>query len=234
MEKAHTISLVILVLLFIGGVVFLVNSESEKEVLNSGETIDLPQTKDGNLSVEEALKQRRSIRSYKNKAITKDKLSQLLWAAQGITDEQRGFRTAPSAGALYPLEVYVDVKNVEGLKEGIYNYEPEEEKLKKIVENSKRSEIYQASLKQDPIKQAPALIIISGVYERSKAKYGDAGVKYTRMESGHVGQNIYLQATSLELGTVSIGAFDAQTIKELINAKGEPLYLMPIGIPENK
>jgi SagB-type dehydrogenase family enzyme len=159
------------------------------------EKIKLPKPRqDSTISVEKALKERRSVRDYKNESLTISEISQLLWSAQGIT-ASGGLRTAPSAGALYPLEVYIIVGNVTNMKSGIYKYIPESHELVKVIAGDKRSELSNAALHQSPIKDAPAVIVISAVYERTTGKYGERGVRYVHMEVGHAAQNILLQAS---------------------------------------
>lgn len=181
------------------------------------------------ISIEEALKKRRSIRSYKNLPVTLQEVSQLLWAAQGITDDN-GFRTAPSAGALYPLEIYLVAGNIEKITPGIYHYIPARHILQKLKEGDARIQLAKAALGQEPVKFGAADIVITGVFSRTTKKYGNKGKRFVLMEAGHAAQNIYLESVSLNLGTVSIGAFDETQIKNIMNIKEEdPLYILPIG-----
>ncbi|MCJ7553289.1 MAG: SagB/ThcOx family dehydrogenase, partial [Ignavibacteriaceae bacterium] len=184
-----------------------------------------------NTSIEEALQKRRSVRDYSNKPLSLSEVSQILWAAQGITDETDGLRTAPSAGALYPLEVYLVAANVEELIAGIYKYDPQDHTIKKIAEGDKRAEISNAALRQNAIEEASALVIITAVYERTSVKYGKRSERYVNMEVGHVGQNIFLQAVSLGLSTVMIGAFGDEALKQVMNlpANEFPLAIYPLG-----
>lgn len=185
---------------------------------------------DSSVSLEESILKRRSIRRYKNEPLTINKVSQLMWAAQGITDSD-GLRTAPSAGALYPLEIYVVVGNVDGLTPGIYKYKPHEHELLLIKEGDNRGNLSDAALGQGAVENGAIVIVISAVYERTTWKYGDRGVRYVHMEVGHVGQNIHLQAVSLGLGTVVIGAFSDNEVKRIMKMPEEesPLYIMPVG-----
>jgi SagB-type dehydrogenase family enzyme len=158
------------------------------------ERIKLPKVNyDGPISVEKALFKRRSIRRYKNESLNLDEVSQLLWAAQGITDE-RGFRTAPSAGALYPLVVYLAIGNVEDLTPGLYKYKPHEHELIKVKEGDIISEIFNAALGQTCVKNGSIDIVFSAVYQKTTQKYGERGERYVHMEVGHAAQNdIYRQ-----------------------------------------
>jgi len=185
---------------------------------------------DSATSVEKALKERRSIREYTGEPLTVAEVSQLLWAAQGIT-AQGFYRTAPSAGALYPLELYVAAGNVTGLSAGIYKYKPNEHGLVRIAEGDKRKSLSGAALGQSCVRNCAAAIIFSAVYERVTGKYGGRGIQYTHMEAGHAAQNIYLQAFSLNLGTVVVGAFRDDEVKKLMqmNDDERPLYIMPVG-----
>ena len=184
----------------------------------------------GKILTEEALKRRRSVREYQDKPLTLEEISQLLWAAQGITGEY-GMRTAPSAGALYPIELYIVAGRVDGLAAGIYRYRPKGHELQKIAEGDKRGELYQAALEQESLRDGAAAVVIAAVYGRTTRKYGGRGIMYVHMEVGGVGENIYLQAVSLGIGTIFLGAFDDEMVKKVVNmAEGEePLAIMPFG-----
>lgn len=150
---------------------------------HKSETIRLPDpVKDSDTSIEEALRKRRSTRRYKDKPLTLAEISQLLWAAQGITD-QTGLRTAPSAGALYPLEMYVVAGNVTDLPDGVYHYRPYRHELVRIAEGDKRNELCKAALGQTSVRNASAVIVMSAAYERTTVKYGHRGIQYVHMES---------------------------------------------------
>ncbi len=154
----------------------------------------------------------------------------MLWAAQGIT-HPRGFRTAPSAGALYPLELYIVAGNVTNLADGVYKYKPIQHELMKIDIGDKRTELCGAALSQRSIKDAPAVMVFCAVYQRTTVKYGQRGIRYICMEIGHSAQNVFLQAVSLGLGTVTIGAFNDKEVKKIVNCDTDehPLYIMPVG-----
>jgi SagB-type dehydrogenase family enzyme len=196
-----------------------------------GTVIGLPQPRyRGDVSLEEALLQRRSVREYTGEPLTLEEISQLLWAAQGITDP-RGFRTAPSAGGLYPLEVYLVAGEVAGLEAGVYKYRPQEHSLIRVVVGDRRENLCTAALGQVWVREAAADIVILAVYERTTVKYGDRGIRYVHLEAGHAAQNVCLQATALGLGTVTVGAFYDDEVQAVLGApKNEkPLYVMPVG-----
>ncbi|MFZ5912277.1 MAG: SagB/ThcOx family dehydrogenase [Chloroflexota bacterium] len=185
---------------------------------------------EGEMSVEQALLERRSVRTYSDEPLTLAEISQLLWAAQGVTHPS-GFRTAPSAGGLYPLEILLLAVAVTDLAHGIYRYEPDGRELLLIVEGDHRQELSHAALDQTAILEAPAVIVIAAVYERTKVKYGERGVQYVHIEAGCASENIYLQAVSLDLGTVFIGAFHDEEVREVLQleADEQPLGIMPVG-----
>jgi SagB-type dehydrogenase family enzyme len=195
------------------------------------EIVTLPEPAyDSDFSLEQALLHRRSIRSYDDDALTLAELGQLLWAAQGVTDPS-GMRTAPSAGALYPLEVFVVVGNVAGLPAGVYKYRPGSHTLVRLLDGDRRSELSKAALSQAYVQQGAIDIVITAVYARVTGKYGERGIRYTHLEAGHAAQNVCLQVTALGLGTVTIGAFDDADVKNILGAADdeEPLYIMPVG-----
>lgn len=198
-----------------------------------GESIALPQPAlDGKLSLEKVLLSRRSVRDFKDQALTLPQLSQLLWSAQGITDPQ-GFRTAPSAGALFPLEVYVVVGKVEGLPSGVYKYQPKGHQVVKVLSGDKRREVARAALEQEALVQGAVVLVFSGVYERTSWKYAERAERYVGIEVGHAAQNVLLQATALGLGAVPMGAFQDEEIKKVASLQEDerPLLLVSVGVP---
>ena len=180
--------------------------------------------------LEQLLRQRRSIRAYSDAALTQDEVMKLLWAGQGITSPS-GFRTAPSAGALYPLETYLVVGNVNSLAPGIYKYSPVTNDLTLIKEGDVRTRLGAACLGQSSVADGAVDIVISATYERTKIKYGARGERYVHIEVGHAAQNICLQATELGLGLVTIGAFDDAAVANVMGMSEveTPLYVMPVG-----
>ncbi len=180
----------------------------------------------GELSLEEALARRRSVRSFTEEELTLEEISQLLWAAQGMTAAWGG-RTAPSAGALYPLEVYVATAS------GLYHYAPQGHKVIVESQDDLRFKLWEAGLKQDAIRDAAAVFVITAVYERTAKKYGGRAERYVKLEAGHACQNILLQAVALHLGAVPIGAFYDDRVQAALSLPPdhEPLYLIPVGHP---
>ena len=200
----------------------------------SGELIGLPEPKrGGGLSVEEAIARRRSRRMYADDPVLLTEISQLCWAAQGVTEGTAGFRAAPSAGGIYPIELFVVVGRSD-LESGVYHYSPKEHSLGRIKTGDYRKELREASLGQEWVGNGAVDFVITAVPDRTAEKYGERGRgRYVPMEAGHVAQNIYLQAQSLGLGTVSIGAFHDDQVREVISAPNAfaPLYVMPVGRP---
>lgn len=195
------------------------------------QTIRLPEARlSGALSVERALQGRRSLRDFGDRPLALQELAQLLWAAQGLT-HAGGYRTAPSAGALYPLEVYAVVGNVTGLKVGVYRYLPIEHQLARVVEGDRRGTVATAALSQNWIRQAPAILVIAGVFERTARKYGVRATQYVHFEAGCAAQNVALQGVAEGIGSVVVGAFDdAAVVGAAGLAPGErPIALLPVG-----
>jgi len=185
------------------------------------------------ISVEEAIRDRRSERAFINKPLSLKQLSQILWAAQGLTYKEK--RAAPSAGATYPIDLYVvtGTDSIIGMDMGLYHYIPKEHQIEfsKDLKKDLRYRLAEASLFQMFIADAPISIIVTGEYERTTLVYGKRGVRYVHLEAGHVAQNIYLQSIALGLGTVAVGAFYDKEISDLLALplNQRPLYVMPIG-----
>ncbi len=206
--------------------------KSPRALAQSGDLIELPQPQvAGNVSVEEALKSRRSVRSFRAAALRLDEVSQLLWAAQGTSSHR--LRTAPSAGALYPLDVYLVAGRVDGLEAGVYRYDPRKHALHSLTKGDLRKKLSRAALDQEWVREGALALVFSAVYEKTTTKYGSRGKRYVHMETGHAMQNVYLQAEALGLGTVTIGAFTDNSVKELLrlDAEQQPLSIMPVGRP---
>jgi SagB-type dehydrogenase family enzyme len=179
------------------------------------------------MSLEKAIAQRRSVREFAETPLTIDQISQLCWAGQGITEEKTGFRAAPSAGALYPIELYVVTA------EAVDHYQPRGHALKRHISGDIRPALQRAALGQKSIGDAPTCIVITAVVKRTARKYGERAERYCFLEAGHVAQNILLQATALRLGGVPVGAFEDQEVARVLNLRGQErvMYLIPIGQP---
>lgn len=206
---------------------------SSSVTTRSGDTLSLPAPRqDSGFSIEHALHERRSVREFVRTVLTQEEISQLLWAAQGITSRD-GLRTAPSAGALYPLQLYLVAGMVRDLDPGVYKYAPSGHKLAKIIAGDQRHKLASAAHGQDCVAGAAAVLVFTAVERRTTRKYGSRGVRYVHIEIGHASQNVFLQATALGLGTVVVGAFEDDAVGELLQLpEGEaPLYLMPLGRP---
>jgi SagB-type dehydrogenase family enzyme len=192
------------------------------------EIIDLPApSRDGPLSLEETLWLRRSVRSFTGRALTLAELGQLLWAGQGQNRESRG-RTNPSAGALYPLEIYVVTST------RMLHYLPDGHRVEVVMSVDLRGELAEAALGQAAVEDAPSVFIVCGVLARSEGKYGERAERYMFMEAGHVAQSLLLQAVALSMGGVPVGAFDDTAVADVLGLPVDhvPLYLIPVGHPE--
>jgi SagB-type dehydrogenase family enzyme len=174
--------------------------------------------------------ERRSVRQYSDEPLRLPELAQLLWAAQGITSP-RGFRTSPSAGALYPLEVYAVVGSVEDIAPGIYWYHTREHELVSVADGDQRDALADAALGQSFVGEAAVDLVVTAIYERTTVKYGERGVRYVHIEAGHAAQNVLLQATALGLGAVPVGAFLDQSVARILDLPDDenPLYIIPVG-----
>jgi SagB-type dehydrogenase family enzyme len=171
---------------------------------------------------------RQSTRAFSDEALTLNDASHLLWAGQGITRPDGG-RTAPSAGALYPLELLLVVSRIEGLDAGVYRYECKEHAVYLLSSGVRSASLSRAALAQESLAEAAAVIVILGVNERSTPKYGDRAERYILLEAGHAAQNILLQAAALDLGAVPIGAFEDESVKQILETAAVPIYLIPVG-----
>lgn len=215
-KKVFDLFFVVVFLLFTS-----LTAEAEK-------TIQLPQPKFvGEMSVEESILRRRSERGFDGKELTIQQISQLLWSAQGITDQQWGFRAAPSAGSLYPLTIYL-LKS-----DGVFRYVPDGHKLIQTITEDRRHSIVRASLGQGFIAEAPLVIVIAANFRILEAKYGQRAYRYLNMEVGHVAENIHLQAVALGLASCPVGAFWDDVIAKVLEFPGtqDPFYIIPVGYP---
>jgi SagB-type dehydrogenase family enzyme len=185
------------------------------------------------MSVREAIARRRTVRKFSSRILRKDQLMGVFWATQGITDSIRGLRAVPSAGALYPLEIYAFLgdRSVAGMEKGVCRYRPQQTDTEKVNEEDLRQELARACLSQMWVARAPVSLVISAVYSRTTKKYGDRGVRYADIEAGCAAQNVFLVAISLELEAGIVGAFDDDKVRALTGAAAasSPLLVMPIG-----
>lgn len=181
---------------------------------------------DSDVSLEKALQQRRSVRAYSNEPLTLEEIGQLFWAAQGITNE-RGLRTAPSAGALYPLELYA------ATDDGLYHYVPQGHRAQLRRVDGWWAALCRAALSQSAVCQAPVIFVVTAVYARTAGKYGERAERYVALEAGHAAQNLLLQAMALNLAAVPVGAFYDEQVQAALGlpADHKPLYLIPVGHP---
>ena len=179
------------------------------------------------VSLEEVLKRRRSVRQFTSQSLSWEQISQLLWAAQGTTDKRYWRRSAPSAGGTYPLETYLV------MKEGVYRYRPERHEVEQTSEGDVRPQLCRAALDEESIEEAPVNIVIAAIYQRTEERYGQRGARYVQIEVGHAAQNVHLQAVALGLGSVPIGAFHDNQVQRALSwpKNHQPLYIIPVGYP---
>lgn len=230
-KRVKTMALLSVIFIFAGALALPIPAlGSSREMA----TLSLPApATQGTLSLEEALSQRHSVRALQSGPLNLMEVAQLLWAAQGMT-ARSGKRTAPSAGALYPLRLYLVAGAVEGLAPGVYRYDPARHRLQRITSGDQRAVLAAAALGQRWIRDNAAVLVIAAVYERTTGKYGERGVRYVHMEAGHVAQNVLLQATALNLGMVPVGAFRDKAVADALHLSSpeQPLYLLPVGRKE--
>lgn len=199
--------------------------------------IELP--KQNNIKTEtlnHAILNRRSIRDFSKKPLSKEQLSYLIWASTGIQRKERGFeyRTAPSAGALYPIETYVVINNVKNIAQGVYHYNIESNHLEEIKKGDYRSAIAEAALNQPMCYHAAAVFIWTAIFNRSKCKYGQRAYRYIYLDAGHIAENLALSATSINLGTCQIAALYDDEVNQIIDIDGiteSTIYLSVVGVP---
>ncbi len=218
MKRLHSLALLLLPSLF-------------SPAMATPVAIELPPAQlKGSGTLSSALQARRSVRHYSKAPLTLDEVAQLAWAAQGITNE-RGFRTAPSAGALYPLELYLVASRVTGLEPGLYHYLPARHVLEQVSSNNLQSELARFAYNQAALREAAAVFVITGLKQRTARKYGKRAERYVYIEAGHAGQNLLLQATGLGLGSVIIGAFSDNGVKGLLGLgrDDQPISLLGVG-----
>jgi SagB-type dehydrogenase family enzyme len=218
---------------FWGGVMVMVSLVFSTIPGQANDVIKLPApSSKGRMSVEEALQKRRTVRHFAQRGLDLAQVSQLIWGTHGISDT-RGYRTAPSAGATYPLEFYLVVgeRGVAGLAPGLYHYNPKAHTLKLTQKGDLRAAVARACLNQAWMAEAPVMVVFAAEYRRSKTRYGERGIRYTHIEVGNASQNLFLQAGALGLACGIVGAFQDRTLQELFKlpASREPLLVMPVG-----
>jgi SagB-type dehydrogenase family enzyme len=203
-----------------------------RNVNAQSETMELPRIAPETGCLENILHQRRSVRRFSQAELTLEQVGRLLFAGQGV-NRPKGYRTVPSAGALYPLELFLVVGGVSSIEPGVYRYRPLEHDLVRMAPGDRREEVAEACLGQRWMAAAPVQIVISAVYERVTGKYGSRGAQYVHMEAGAVSQSIALEAVSLGLGTTVVGAFQDQSLQEILGSGSEeqPLLVLPVGVP---
>ena len=221
----------------IGGYMDWANKPSIYKNYPSAKVVSLPRNYPAeSFTITEALKRRRSIRSFSSKPLSLDDLSFLLWASIGVQRTERGyeFRTAPSAGALFPIETYLVVNNVDGLGKGLYHYGVEKHALEELETGDFAEKLARAALSQNMCRNAQAVLIWTAVFERSKWKYAQRAYRYVYLEAGHIAENLALAATSVELGSCQVGAFFDDEVNQILGVDGEResvIYLSVVGIP---
>jgi SagB-type dehydrogenase family enzyme len=188
------------------------------------------------MSLEEALARRRSVRDYAAGSLTLEQVAQLLWAAQGVSDPVGGRRTAPSAGALYPLQIYAVAARVAALPAGVYRYVPGSHSLERVRAGPAAASLAKAALLQIAVAEAPLTLAVTADFSRTTGKYGERGRRYAVLEAGHAAQNVCLQAVALGLGAVPIGAFSDGSAARILGLPPAQtlLYLLPVGEPAQR
>lgn len=199
----------------------------------AAQTIPLPPPVENAVTLHEALTARRSLRDYTADSLATPELARLLWAAQGVTSDN-GQRTSPSAGATYPLEIYIAVQRVTGLAPGVYHYRPQalgqEHDLRLLIAGDPLPRLALAC-PQRCVRSSAAAIIIASVTARTAARYAERAQHYAALEAGHAAQNVLLSATALRLGATPVGAFDYAALQAVYQSDAEPLYVISVGRP---
>ena len=221
----------------LGGMLDWLNKPSIYKEYSGSKKIGLLVPKSvGRLSFDEVVRKRRSIRSFSPKYVNKEQLGCLLWASTGVQRKQGGyeFRTVPSAGALYPIETYLVVNNVEGLARGVYHYSVKEHLLEELKLGDFREEVTLAALGQRMCMEAAVVFIWTAVFLRSKWKYKQRAYRYIYLDAGHIAQNLALSATSIGLGSCQIGALYDDELNQIVNVDGSEesgIYMSAVGYP---
>jgi SagB-type dehydrogenase family enzyme len=233
--RKATVIITIFMVTLASGAGYGQSADDKQQKINIMKEIVLPEpSMAGNISLEETLGLRRSVRRFTGEPLSMADLSQLLWAAQGVTRADKGFRTAPSAGATFPMEIFLVCAQVNGLEAGLYRYSTGSHNLLMLKSGDLRERLLETALMQKWLSQAAAILVVCADYSRTTGRYGDRGIRYVHMESGHLGQNIALQAVALGLGTTMVGAFDDHELSAVLDLPTElqPLYIIPVGRPQ--
>lgn len=197
-------------------------------------TLPSPQLK-GAVSFEEALVARRTVRSFRGDPLTEEQVAQLLWATNGGNPKRQGRRTVPSAGALFPLDLYVVMGDggVHGRAGGVYSYDAGSHALRLLHSEDKRKDVAQACVGQMWVARAPVVVVVTGEYERTTGKYGERGTRYVHIEAGHAAQNLILQSVTMGLGAGIVGAFHDEMVSRVLGlpSSHRPLLVLPVGYP---
>jgi len=221
----------------LGGMLDWSNKPSIYKEYKDSRKIEIPRPKSvERMSLDEALRKRRSIRSFSSKSTSKEQLSYLLWASTGIQRKERGyeFRTVPSAGALYPIETYLTVNRVEDVAEGVYHYSVKQHLLEELKLGDFREEVTRAALGQKVCFEAAVVFIWTAIFYRSKWKYNQRAYRYIYLDAGHIAQNLALAATSIGLGSCQIGALYDDELNQILNVDGveeSAIYMSAVGYP---
>ena len=227
-NQAQLATIFILVCLLAGGALPVRGGEDMSTSNPEGEKISLPSVPDkGNVSLEEALWERRSVRDFIDQELDLETISRLLWSAQGITGEKYGLRTAPSAGATYPLEILVQTS------EHLARYMPREHSLLVMADGDLRAKLADAALGQVFVEKAPAVFVFAADVSRTSGRYGGRAERYVHIEVGCASENLMLQAAALELGSVAVGAYDDSEVKKILclPKEWEVFLIVPVGKP---
>ena len=185
--------------------------------------VSLPSpAKMGGISLDQALRKRKSVRTYANKPLSKEQLAYLLWSSTGIQrrEDGREYRTVPSAGGLYPIETYLVVNNVEDVPQGVYHYSVQQHLLEELQTGDFSRPITAAALGQRMCSQAAVVFIWTAIFQRSKWKYGERAYRYIYLDAGHMAQNLALSAVSLGLGSCHIGALFDEEVNSIVQVDG--------------
>lgn len=201
------------------------------------EKVKLPAPVRTEASLEKVVEERQSVRSFSDRSLSLADVSRLLLTADGLTHSRGSWqmRTAPSGGALYPIDIYLIVKKVESLKPGLYHFQVSDSSLELVAGGDFSERIHVASNEQATVGSSPITFVMTARFDRSIVKYSDRGYRYTYMEAGCICQNIYLQATALKMGTVAVGAFNDDALNRLLGVDGVDeagLLIMPVGYPK--